>query len=107
MRRPVLYLVTLIPAAILVITLIGHRPYSHFVFLRLVVSIAAAILALAAHKQNATAWMWVMIGLLVLFNPLVPLHFGRAVWRVLDVGAAGVFVAAAVGMRATRGATAR
>ncbi len=68
MRRPVLYATTLIPAAMLVITLIGHRPYRHFIVLRLVVSIAAAVLALNAHKQNATGWMWVMIGVLVVFS---------------------------------------
>ncbi len=86
----------------LVITLIGQRPYRHFVLLRPVVSIAAAILALAAHERNAMSWMWVIVAVLVVFNPLVPLHLGRGVWRLLDVTAAGVFGAAVVGMRQNR-----
>ncbi len=52
MRHPVLYAITLTPAAMLVITLISHRPYRHFVILRLTVTTAAAIVALAAHSRK-------------------------------------------------------
>jgi hypothetical protein len=36
-----------------------------------------------------------MVGILILFNPLVPLHLRRDTWRVLDLLAAGIFVGAA------------
>jgi arginine exporter protein ArgO len=59
------------------------------------VSGGAALLALVAHDQEASAWLWVMVGLLILFNPLVPLHLRHDTWRVLDLLAAGIFVGAA------------
>ncbi len=99
MSRSVLYVTALLPLSMLVLALVGHRPYRYFIFLRLIVGIAAGILALAAHKQHATGWMWVMIGVLVAFNPLMPLHLGRGAWRVLGLVAAGAFGAAVVGMR--------
>ena len=39
---------------------------------------------LPPHKQNAVGWMWAMIGILVLFNPLVPIHLRRDTWRLAD-----------------------
>ena len=101
MRRLGLYLTSLIPAAMLLLAFSGHRRGSFFL-LRLVVSIGAAILALTTHKQNTMGWMWVMIGILVLFNPLVPIHLRRDMWRVIDLAVAGVFIGAAIVMRVTQ-----
>ncbi len=61
MRRLGLYLTSLIPAAMLLLALVGHRPYRYFVFLRLVGSIGAAVLALMAHKQNRGPWIREML----------------------------------------------
>jgi arginine exporter protein ArgO len=49
-------------------------------------------------------WMWVMIGILVLFNPLVPILLRRHTWQIIDLVAAGVFVVVAFALRATPGA---
>jgi len=48
--------------------------------------------------------MWAMIGILVLFNPLMPIHLRRHTWQIIDLLAAGVFVAAAFALRSTLGA---
>ena len=50
--------------------------------------------------------MWTMIGILVLFNPLVPIHLRRDTWRIIDLLVAGVFGAAAVALRPTLGSEA-
>jgi hypothetical protein len=42
MRRLGLYLASLIPAAMLLLALSGHRRYGFFILLRLVVSLGAA-----------------------------------------------------------------
>lgn len=103
MRRLVLYLASLMPAAMLLLAVSGHRR-GNFLLLRLVVSLGAALLALIAHKQNVAGWLWALLAILVLFNPLVPIHLRRDVWRVIDLAAAGVFVAVAFMMRGTQGA---
>ena len=105
MRRLGLYFTSLIPAAMLLLARSGHRRYGYFVLLRLVVSISAALLASIAHRQNAAGWMWAMIGILVLFNPLLPIHLQRDAWRVIDLATAGAFIAAAVSLPLRSGGT--
>ena len=107
MRRLGRYLTSPIAATRLLLSLSGHSR-CFFVLLRLVVSIDAAVLALTAHRQDATGWTWVMIGVLVLFSPLLPIHLPRNIWRIVDVIMAGVFVTAALAMPGsrTRGAVA-
>ena len=70
MRRLGLYLTTLILTGMLLPALGGHRRYSYFLLLRLVVSLGAVLLTLIAHKQNATGWMWALLAILGLCNPL-------------------------------------
>jgi hypothetical protein len=95
MRRLALLAISVLPAGMLLLTLAGHPRYRFSLLLRWVVSGGAALLALVAHDQDASGWMWVMVGILILFNPLVPLHLRRDTWRVLDLLAAGIFVGAA------------
>ncbi len=99
MSRPVLHVTCISPAAILLLGVVAHRPHRYFVFLRLVIAIAAAVLVLAAQKQGSTGWMWTMLGILVLFNPLVPFHVSADVWRLIGVAVAAVFIAAAATLR--------
>ncbi len=40
-------------------------------------SSGGALLAPLAHDQGASGWMWVMVGLLILFTPLIPMDFRR------------------------------
>jgi alpha-beta hydrolase superfamily lysophospholipase len=95
MGRVIIYASGLVPAAMLVYAATGRRGWHLFVLLRWVVSIGAAILALAAHERDATGWFLAMLGLLVLFNPFVPVHLRRDLWRIVDLAAAVLFVVAA------------
>jgi len=56
------------------------------------------------ETQHAPGRTRTTIGLLALFNPLVPIHLRRHTWQILDLVAAGVFVAAAVALRPPQGA---
>lgn len=96
-----LLVLSLVPAGMLLLTLAGHRCSDFSLLLRWVVSGGTALLALVAHDQDASGWMWVMVGLLILFNPLVPLHLRRDRWRMLDPLAAGILVAAALSLQAS------
>ncbi len=58
----------------------------------------AALLAIVAHDYDSLGWMWVMVGILILFNPFVPIHLRRDAWRALDLLAAGLFVGATLNL---------
>lgn len=96
MGRLSLLVISLLPAGMLLMTLGGRWRYGFFILLRWVVCVGAALLASMAHDQDSPGWMWVMVGILILFNPFVPLHLRRDTWRVLDLLAAGIFVGAAL-----------
>lgn len=93
LRPPVVW-ASLIPAGMLLLAITGRWPYGFFILLRWVVSGCALYLATAAHHEKASGWMWIMVGIAVLFNPFVPIYLRREMWQVIDLVAAGVFVGA-------------
>ena len=46
--------------------------------------------------MKRVAWIWIFGILALLFNPLAPVHLQRATWQIIDWGAIGVIVIAAV-----------
>ncbi len=71
-----------------------HLPYAYYEFLRIVVCIAAAWIAYRciSERRNQT-WPAVFVLIGILFNPIIPIHLGRAIWFWLDIGAAALFLA--------------
>jgi hypothetical protein len=44
----------------------------------------------AFKLRGRQGWLWTMVGVAVLFNPIVPARFSREAWQVIDA-AAGIF----------------
>ncbi|THK37382.1 hypothetical protein EHS39_14245 [Ensifer sp. MPMI2T] len=88
--RPALYL--LIPAVLLVAAVLP-LPYGYYTFLRLVVTVAAAITAYTSYQTaRSMTWPTIVMGLVAfLFNPVVPVALSRSVWLPIDLLTAGVF----------------
>lgn len=91
-----MWLGSLVPVAaaiaFLLLAVLGSWPYGFYTILRLVVCGAAIYVAYAAARTNRAPWLWIMVGVALLFNPLVPVSFERELWRVLDLIVAIVFV---------------
>lgn len=91
-----MWLGSLIPVAaaiaFLLLAVLGSWPYGFYTMLRLVVCGAAIYVAYAAARANIALWLWVMVGIALLFNPLVPVSFERELWRLIDLIVAIVFV---------------
>ncbi len=77
--------------AFLLLAAVGGWRYGFYTLLRLVVCGSAIYLAVQANKLRKSAWVWVMGGTAVLFNPLVPVRVHRSDWQVLDFIGAVVF----------------
>jgi hypothetical protein len=59
-------------------------PYGFYTFLRIAVCATAVWLAVEAYQFRKTPLAWVLAGLAVLFNPLVPIYMRRTQWRWFD-----------------------
>jgi hypothetical protein len=90
------YVAWLVAAVMLVLAVTGRHPYSFYTLLRWICCAAFAYSAFTAHERNRAAWAWIFGALTVLFNPIVPFHFQRDTWLIIDWGAIGVIVVACI-----------
>jgi len=87
-----IHVIPAIGAALLLIVALGSHPYGYYTFLRWVVCIARGLVVYQASQARGQEWaVWVFGVIVVLWNPLVPVHLGRETWAILDVVAAILF----------------
>ncbi len=60
-------------------------PYFLYQILKFLVFGAAVYSAYLYHKEKKTKWMWIMIVIAVIFNPINPLYFGHFLWSIVDL----------------------
>jgi hypothetical protein len=81
----------LISIVLLLVAAFGRWPYSFYVLTRLIVCGSAAYLAVGAYRAGKGFWLWVMGGVAVLFNPILPVRMRRHDWQPFDLLAALLF----------------
>ncbi|MCP6718811.1 MAG: hypothetical protein KJI71_01085 [Patescibacteria group bacterium] len=72
----------------------GIWPYGYYVLLRWVVAGAAVFIWWVASELERKNWSWLMIGIAILFNPLIPIYLDKGVWVVIDFIVAILFLIA-------------
>src|SRR5690606_30004279 len=92
-RRASAHLAVWIVPIILLVVAGAPLPYGYYTLVRFAACGAAAFIAYQSHRADKIAWTWVMGGIAVLFNPVVPFHLGREIWFAVDLAAAIVFAA--------------
>jgi hypothetical protein len=75
-------------AAVLLVIALADLPYGYYTFLRVVVCGVAALGAVKAHGDERGGWTLVLVGVALLFNPIIPVYFDRETWALLDVASA-------------------
>lgn len=70
-----------------VLAFVVFRDYGVYILSRWVITTAAIYGAVIIP----TGWRFALVAVAVVFNPIVPLHLGRDVWKVVDAAAAVVF----------------
>lgn len=81
-------------AMVMLLLALAPWPYGYFMLLRWVVAITAGLLVYTAHQTEGNAWVVVGVIVLILYNPIAPVHLSRDIWPILDVVTAFVFGAA-------------
>lgn len=61
-------------------------PLIYYTFLRIIVFVASAITVYYFGKQKEFKWVMIFGIVLILFNPIIPIHFYRkSVWIPIDI----------------------
>jgi len=72
----------------LILAVVGHFQYGSYTLLRFVVCGTTAYLTWLAYGNRRQLWVWMFGFIAVLFNPFIPIHFSRDLWRVIDLAVA-------------------
>jgi hypothetical protein len=70
-------------------------PYGFYQLLRILVSVTAAYVVVQLLNRHQF-WPWIMGGIAILFNPILPISFTRQEWQPIDFGVAIIFLIAAI-----------
>ncbi len=95
-RRP--HFVPGVIAAVMLFATVGKWPYDYYLVLRWVVCAAAVFVAYQGWTFRKPWASWLFGTVAVLFNPILPVHFQRATWQVIDLAAAAAFVLVAAAL---------
>jgi len=79
-------------AAIMLLVALTSLPYGYYTVLRWVVTIIAAISAFDAYSKEKAPWAWAFGGIMILFNPFVPIHLNRGIWTPIEIVTAMIFL---------------
>jgi hypothetical protein len=87
-----------IPLAVSITMLLlsaDHWPYGFYQLLRIVVT-GTALYVVVQTRNHRPYWPWLMVGIAILFNPILPITLKKREWQQIDVGVAGIFLMALV-----------
>jgi len=92
MNNKIKNIVAISASAVLLLAIPSIWPYGFFEVLRWVVAGSAAYMAYSAHTISRNVWMLLMIFIVILFNPIAPIHLTKDIWVVIDTAVAGIFI---------------
>lgn len=84
--------VVLVAAAIFSFVAIAELLYGIYRLLRWVDCSVAIAAAIQLHINRHSGWVWALGIVALIFNPLIPFHFPKDIWRIFDFGAGALFV---------------
>src|SRR5690606_9253221 len=94
-RKAVMPLAGVYITAAMLFVAVAPLPYGYYTLLRVVACCVFAFAAYCMANQKAHAASCVFGLFALTFNPLIPIHFAKEVWVVIDVAAGIVLLFAA------------
>jgi len=93
MEKKTLRLFFFIPAIFLFIAPLVKFPYGFYVLLRLIVSVSSGVIIYRSYNDtksiNPTIIVYGLI--LLIFNPIIPVHLSREIWLPIDFLVAAIY----------------
>ena len=84
-------IVSVVSIIMLLLAIPTFWPYGYYILLRWVVALSAVFLLWAAYNLKKTFWLFSMGIVVILFNPIVPVHLDKETWVIIDFIAAILF----------------
>jgi hypothetical protein len=78
-------------SALMLLFGIMSLPYAYYTLLRIVTSICA-LKRIIIYKKINDEYNYIALIILVIFNPLMPIHLSKSVWAILDFLVAAYFI---------------
>ncbi|QHI68589.1 DUF6804 family protein [Tichowtungia aerotolerans] len=84
-----------LPQAIICVLLLWAlfpNPYGYYILLRWIVCPCFIFTAAQLFTHGSKKWAWAAVAIALMFNPLIPIHLPKELWRLLDVVGIGFAV---------------
>lgn len=59
--------------------------YGFYTLLRLIISITSTIIALQFHNKNKQNYALIYWGIMLIFNPIIPIYLNKILWKIIDL----------------------
>jgi len=89
------FLIPSLVVAAMQLAALGDWPYGYYMLLRLVTCGVAVFIALNIEALKGKTWVVAFWIIAAVFNPLIPIHLTRDIWRGIDIVTAVLFITAA------------
>jgi hypothetical protein len=73
-----------ISIVMLFLAIIYNHPYGYYQILRFVICGTTIYLAYQCYNYKYNRWLWLLGAIIILFNPLIPIHMDRDSWQLVD-----------------------
>ena len=81
----------LVATSMLLVAVFLKLPYGYYQLTRWIVCGTAAYFAYQGYENKKPYWLWPLVVIALLFNPISPVHFIRGTWQVIDFIVAIIF----------------
>lgn len=78
-------------AIIFLLWTLADNPYSYYQFLRWLILGVGGYSAYLVYNSGRKIWMGIFVVIALFFNPIIPFHFQRDTWQIIDIIAAIIF----------------
>lgn len=81
-----------VASIVMLLLAIPDLPYGYYTLLRWVVTASAIFLVYVASRLENKFWLFLMVIIALLFNPIVPIHLDKETWIIIDFVVAVLFL---------------
>lgn len=79
-------------SVVMLLLAIPDLPYGYYILLRWVITASAAFLIWISYKLERKIWLFLMVAVVILFNPITPIYLDKEAWVIIDFIVAILFL---------------